>query len=235
MRWKLEFLFLTQAFIRYIVLLIISTLLYVFPDWVIHLLIEKTTEKVPCIKDCFGCCVHAQTISRVWIFVTPWTMRFSRQEYWCELLFPPSEDLPDQGIKPMSPASPALAGEVFTTELPGKPFLMLRIPITRKILSLTTKKINAMIKPTFKIILKLNMYVKCIEVFNNRKEKRKEKKAWNFNYKYSWIKATLEKVKLSKWWRIQTKRPKGRSVHCSFLEDRSWPIWLFSSSCNSKR
>ena len=75
-----------------------------------------------------------------WIFVTPWTMGFSRQEYWCELLFPPSEDLPDQRIKPMSPASPALASGVFTTELPGKPFLMLRIPITGKIFSLTTKK-----------------------------------------------------------------------------------------------
>ena len=28
-----------------------------------------------------------------------------------------------------------------------------------------------MIKPTFKIIIKLNMYVKCIAVFNNRKKK----------------------------------------------------------------
>ena len=31
-----------------------------------------------------------------------------------------------------------------------------------------------MIKPAFKIIIKLNMYVKCIAVFNNRKEKRSE-------------------------------------------------------------
>ena len=29
-----------------------------------------------------------------------------------------------------------------------------------------------MIKPAFKIIIKLNMYVKCIVVFNNRKEKK---------------------------------------------------------------
>ena len=47
--------------------------------------------------------------------VTPWTvayqthlsMGFSRQEYWSELPFP-SPDLPDLGIEPTSPMSPAL-------------------------------------------------------------------------------------------------------------------------------
>ena len=43
-------------------------------------------------------------------------MGFSRQEYWDELTVPPPGDLPDPGIKPMSPASPALAGRFFTTE-----------------------------------------------------------------------------------------------------------------------
>ena len=50
--------------------------------------------------------------------VTPWTvahqasldMEFSRQEYWSGLPFPPPGDLPNPGIKPMSPASPASAG-----------------------------------------------------------------------------------------------------------------------------
>jgi len=32
----------------------------------------------------------------------------------------------------MSPASPVLAGGFFNTELPGKPFLMIRIPIIGK-------------------------------------------------------------------------------------------------------
>ena len=41
---------------------------------------------------------------------TPLSMGFSRQEYWSELSFPPPGDLPDPGIKPMSPASPAMAG-----------------------------------------------------------------------------------------------------------------------------
>ena len=34
--------------------------------------------------------------------------------------FPPPGDLPNPGIEPMSPMSPALAGRFFTTELPGK-------------------------------------------------------------------------------------------------------------------
>ena len=50
--------------------------------------------------------------SRVWLFVTPWTvahqappsMGFSRQEYWSGLPFPSPGNLPDPGIKPRSPA-----------------------------------------------------------------------------------------------------------------------------------
>ena len=53
--------------------------------------------------------------SRVWLFVTPWTvthqaplsMGFSRQEYWNGLPCPLPRDLPDPGIKPWSPASQA--------------------------------------------------------------------------------------------------------------------------------
>ena len=45
-------------------------------------------------------------------------MEFSRQEYWSELPFPAPGSLPDQGIEPMSPASPALVGGFFTTEPP---------------------------------------------------------------------------------------------------------------------
>ena len=57
---------------------------------------------------------------------TPWTvahqaplsMGFPRQEYWSGLPFPTPEDLPDPGIKPVSPAS---AGRFFTTAPAGKP------------------------------------------------------------------------------------------------------------------
>ena len=41
---------------------------------------------------------------------------FPRQEYWSGLPFPSPENLPNSGIEPLSPASPALAGGFFTTE-----------------------------------------------------------------------------------------------------------------------
>ena len=55
-------------------------------------------------------------------FVAPWTvahqaplpMEFSRQEYWSDLPFPITGDLPDPRIEPMSLISPALAGAFFT-------------------------------------------------------------------------------------------------------------------------
>ena len=50
------------------------------------------------------------------------SMGFLRQEYWSGLLFPSPGDLPDPGIEP---SSPALAGVLFTTELPGRPFFKL--------------------------------------------------------------------------------------------------------------
>ena len=49
------------------------------------------------------------------------SMRFSRQEYWNGVPFPPPGDLPFPGIEPMSPASPALAHGLFITVIPGKP------------------------------------------------------------------------------------------------------------------
>ena len=42
-------------------------------------------------------------------------MEFSRQEYWCGLLFPSPGDLPNPEIEPKFPVSPALAGRFFTT------------------------------------------------------------------------------------------------------------------------
>ena len=62
-------------------------------------------------------------LSQVQLIVTLWTvaqqaplsMGFSSQEYWSGLLCPLPGDLPNPGIKPVSPASPALAGRFFTT------------------------------------------------------------------------------------------------------------------------
>ena len=69
--------------------------------------------------------MKVKSLSRVRLFVTPWTvvfkappsMGFSRQEYWSELPFPSPGDLPDPEIELVSPA---LAGGFFTTEPPRK-------------------------------------------------------------------------------------------------------------------
>ena len=62
---------------------------------------------------------HAQVVSD--FFVTLWTvacetppsLEFSRQEYWSGVTFPSPGDLPEPGIEPLSPESPALAGGFF--------------------------------------------------------------------------------------------------------------------------
>ena len=64
--------------------------------------------------------LYAQSLSCVWLFAIPWT-GFPRQEYWSGLPFSPPGDLPDPGIKFVSPASPTLAGRFFATVPPGKP------------------------------------------------------------------------------------------------------------------
>ena len=60
-----------------------------------------------------------QTLVTPWAaaFQAPLSIGFPRQEYWSGLPFPSPGDLLDPGIKP---ASPALAGRVFTAEPPGK-------------------------------------------------------------------------------------------------------------------
>ena len=59
-----------------------------------------------CRLSCFS---HVQLLS------TPWTVALqaplSRQEYWSELPCPPPGDLPNLGIEPMSPVSPALQAD----------------------------------------------------------------------------------------------------------------------------
>ena len=68
-------------------------------------------------------CMHAQLFSCVQLFVTAWnaahraplSMEFARQEYWSRLPFLTPGDLPDPGIKLLSPMFPALAGGFFTT------------------------------------------------------------------------------------------------------------------------
>ena len=69
--------------------------------------------------------VKVKSLSRVQLFVTPWTiayqappsMGFSRQECWSGLPFPSPGDLPDPGIEP---GSSALQAGALPSEPPGK-------------------------------------------------------------------------------------------------------------------
>ena len=72
--------------------------------------------------------VWARELSRVRLFVRPWTiglhgplsMEYSKQEYWSVLSFPILGDVPDLGIKPRSPVSPAFQVYSLFTEPLGK-------------------------------------------------------------------------------------------------------------------
>ena len=67
-----------------------------------------------------------KSLSRVQLFVTPWTvahqaplsMGLSRQEYWSGLPFPSPGDLPEPGIEP---GSSVLWTDALPSEPPGKP------------------------------------------------------------------------------------------------------------------
>ena len=71
--------------------------------------------------------VKVKSLSRVRLFVTPWTVAYqappsmgsSRQECWSGLPFPSPGDLPDPGIEPRSPA---LQADALPSEPPGKPY-----------------------------------------------------------------------------------------------------------------
>ena len=79
-----------------------------------------------------------KSLSRVQLFVTPWTVAhqappslgFSRQEYWSGLPFPSPGDLSDPGIKPRSPA---LQADALTSEPPGKPYKLLYLLYMKKL------------------------------------------------------------------------------------------------------
>ena len=71
-------------------------------EWKKHKLIQITLTRIVCL---------VKSLSLVWLFASPWTVAYqappsmglSRQEYWSGLPFPSSGNLPDPGIKPMSP------------------------------------------------------------------------------------------------------------------------------------
>ena len=81
------------------------------------------TPSVDSCKLCLCVCMCAQSLSRVRLFATLWTVAlhvllslwFFRQEHWSGLPCPPPGDLPNPGIKPASHYVPCIAGGFFTT------------------------------------------------------------------------------------------------------------------------
>ena len=77
-------------------------------------------------------CMCVCVLSCVRLFGTPWTvaykaplsMGFSQQEYESGLPFPSPGDLPDSGIKPTSPVSPALQEDSLPLSHEGLDFYM---------------------------------------------------------------------------------------------------------------
>ena len=95
------------------------------PGHILQLLFANLYEKQTEVNtDCQQRELCAESLSRVQLFATPWTvahqappsMEFSRQEYWSGFPFPSPGDLPDPGIKPRSPA---LQADALPSETPG--------------------------------------------------------------------------------------------------------------------
>ena len=93
-----------------------------------HFLLASFPGPLPPPSQMRGTFILLESLSHVRLFATPWavarqaplSMGFSRQEHWSGVPSPPPGHLPDPGIEPASPTSPALAGRFFTTEPPGK-------------------------------------------------------------------------------------------------------------------
>ena len=74
---------------------------------IIHIYVDVLlTESCPTLCDPMDCSPP-----------DPLSLEFSRQEYWCGLLFPSSGDPPNPGIEPRPPA---LEADSLWSERPGK-------------------------------------------------------------------------------------------------------------------
>ena len=80
-----------------------------------------------CVSVCVCVCVlsvqSCVTVATLWTVAhqVPLSIGFSKQEYWSVLPCPPPGDLPDPGIKPESPAAPALQADSLPGSHQGNP------------------------------------------------------------------------------------------------------------------
>ena len=77
-------------------------------------------DKAVCMLSCFS---PIRLVATLWTVAhqTPLSIGLSQQECCSGVLFPTPEALPDPGIKPLSPVSPALESRFYATNPPGKP------------------------------------------------------------------------------------------------------------------
>ena len=97
-----------------------------FPHFSINLkLFHKWCYHFKQIHRCSYVCRKVKSLSCVQLFTTPWTVALQappsrgvpKQGYWSGLPFPSPGNLPDPGIKPMSPP---LQADSLLSEPPGK-------------------------------------------------------------------------------------------------------------------
>ena len=93
---------------------------------VVHLKMHTSNYINVCVLSHFS---HVQLFVSLWTAAhqAPLSVGFFRQEYWSRLPFPPLGDLPDPGIEPASPVSPAVACRFFTSEPPVTPHFPLYV------------------------------------------------------------------------------------------------------------
>ena len=82
--------------------------------------IRGVLRRRPCVLSHFNCVRLFATPGTV-AHQAPLSMGFSRQEYRSGLSCPSPGDLPDPGIKPVSPVAPGLQANSLPLSQPGKP------------------------------------------------------------------------------------------------------------------
>ena len=170
----------------------------------------------PCV------CAVLSCFSRIWLFVTLWTvahqaplsMGFFRQEDWSGLPGPPPGDLPKPGIEPESPMSPTLVGGFFTTSAAWEACIT---PITRLKLNTVVQTIQS----------------NCCFIKRSFKAMNFRRKAWACHCSYS-IKPRRGRLLYLVWVPRNAKERDAeapvRLQSRSSLEGRSQPVsWAVSS------
>ena len=89
-------------------------------------------QPVLCVPSHFSCVISSQSLLSNSLDYSPpgsFVHGIFQARYWGRLLFPPLKDLPNPGIKLMSPASLALQADLLSAEPSGK--TSVRWPVTK--------------------------------------------------------------------------------------------------------